>query len=108
MSRWLSIGVGCVVAWVLLTQGEALGREANSTLRLPQVPERFGYTTEPAFGNLTFTDPVAVVTPPGETNRVFVVEQSGRISVITNLAAPTRSVFLDLSTRIVAGGEQGL
>lgn len=108
MSRWLSIGVGCVVAWVLSTQGEALGREANTTLRLPQVPERFGYTTEPAFGNLTFTDPVAVVTPPGETNRVFVVEQSGRISVITNLAAPTRSVFLDLSTRIVAGGEQGL
>ena len=62
---------------------------ANTTLKMRQVPQSFGYTTKPAFGNLTFTTPVAVRTPAGETNRVFVVEQGGRIFVITNLAAPT-------------------
>jgi uncharacterized repeat protein (TIGR03806 family) len=51
---------------------------------------------------------VAIVTPPGETNRIFVVEQAGRIAVIANLAAPTRTVFLDIAGRIISGGEQGL
>lgn len=78
------------------------------TLRMPQEPPSFGYRLTNAFGNLVFTDPVAIVTPPGETNRVFVVEQAGRIAVITNLAVPTRTVFLDIAARIVSGGEQGL
>lgn len=77
-------------------------------MQMPQEPERFGYTTERAFGDAAFTDPVAIVSAPGETNRLFVVEQAGRISVITNLAEPNRSVFLDLRSRVVSGGEQGL
>ena len=83
-------------------------REANTTLTLPAEPPRSGYRLETAFPGLRFTDPVAIVVPPGETNRLFVVEQAGRIAVITNLANPNRSVFLDLTARIVAGGEQGL
>ena len=79
-----------------------------STLRMPQTPPSFGYKLTNAFGSLTFTDPLAIVTPPGETNRIFVVEQAGRIAVITNLAAPNRSVFLDISSRTVSGGENGL
>ncbi len=78
------------------------------TLRMPQTPPAFGYSLTNAFGNVAFTDPVAIVSPPGETNRLFIVEQAGRVAVITNLAAPTRSVFLDLSSRTVAGGENGL
>ena len=78
------------------------------TLRMPQEPPSYGYRLMSAFGNLTFTDPIAIVTPPGETNRIFVVEQAGRIAVITNLAVPTRTVFLDIAGRILAGGEEGL
>jgi glucose/arabinose dehydrogenase/mono/diheme cytochrome c family protein len=78
------------------------------TLRMPQEPPSYGYRLTNAFGNLAFTDPVAIVTPPGETNRIFVVEQAGRIGVITNLAGPTRTVFLDIASRIIAGGEEGL
>ncbi|MEO8428304.1 MAG: PQQ-dependent sugar dehydrogenase [Verrucomicrobiota bacterium] len=80
----------------------------NTTLRMPESPPAFGFRTENAFGSLDFSDPVALVTPPGETNRLFVVEQAGRISVITNLANPTRTVFMDISSQIVFGGEQGL
>jgi uncharacterized repeat protein (TIGR03806 family) len=85
-------------------------RVANSTLRMPASPPAFGYNIVNAF-NLNFPDPVAIVTPPGETNRVFVVEQNGIISVVTNLAAPNRSVFLDIHPRVVGGvpsDEQGL
>ena len=42
------------------------------------------------------------------SNRLFIVEQPGRIIVITNLASPTRTVFMDISSRVLFGGEQGL
>ncbi len=64
-----------------------------------------------AFGSLTFPNPVGIVSPPGETNRLFIIEQGGRISVITNLANPTRTVFLDISGLILGGtptDERGL
>ena len=78
------------------------------TLRMPQQLPTYGYSFTNAFGEIAFPGPVAIVTPPGETNRIFVVEQEGRITVITNLAAPNRSVFLDITGRLVIGGEQGL
>jgi len=53
------------------------------------------------------TAPVAVVNAGDDSDRLFVVEQAGRIRVIdggTLVEAP----FLDISARIVSGGEQGL
>ena len=68
-----------------------------------------GYALSNAFGDtLTFTAPVAIVNAPGDSNRLFIVEQIGRIAVITNLASPTRTVFMDISARVRFGGEQGL
>jgi glucose/arabinose dehydrogenase len=56
-----------------------------------------------------FTAPVFVTAPPGDTSRLFVVQQTGQILII-NL--PSRTVnaipYLDISNEIVAGGEQGL
>jgi hypothetical protein len=83
-------------------------RVENSTLTLPASPPILGYTTTNAFPNLSFQQPLALATPPNETNRLFIVEQVGRIIVLTNLANPTRTVFLDLSAKVLAGGEQGL
>jgi len=55
-----------------------------------------------------FSSPLFVAAPPGDTTRIFVVEQGGTIQVIKNglrLEAP----FLDVSTRIAdSGGERGL
>jgi glucose/arabinose dehydrogenase len=83
-------------------------RVANTTLRFPSTLPTYGYRLTNAFGTMTFNTPIAVVTPPGETGRVFVVEQAGRIVVITNLASPTRTVFMDITARVRFSGEQGL
>lgn len=91
-----------------LTWAGPLTRVPNTTLQLPEVPGGFGYRFVEAFPGLTLDNPVAIAAPPGETNRLFIVEQRGRIIVITNLAAPTRTVFLDLTKVTVYGGEQGL
>jgi hypothetical protein len=91
--------------WICLTgfapgiHGEprpGLERRPNTSLAIPETPPASEFTTERAFGSLRFTDPVGMTTPPGETNRLFVLEQAGRISVITNLVSPTRTVFMDI------------
>jgi glucose/arabinose dehydrogenase len=55
----------------------------------------------------TFDTPVYVSAPPGDKRRIFVVEQGGTIRVVRagkRVAKP----FLDIRSRVVAGGEQGL
>jgi len=42
-----------------------------------------------------------------ETNRLFVVEQGGRVFAITNLAVPNKTLFLDLSKQVRVGGDEG-
>jgi uncharacterized repeat protein (TIGR03806 family) len=83
-------------------------RVPNTTLKLPAVPGSFGYQLVDALPGKSFAAPVAIVTAPDETNRLFVVEQAGRIQVIPNLANPISEVFLDLSAKTLFGGEQGL
>ena len=69
---------------------------------------RLPYTTEPAF-NLSFDQPVAIVAPPGETNRLFIVEKTGRIIVIPDLTHPTRQTFLNIRDRVGSDDvEQGV
>lgn len=72
-------------------------RVSNSTIRLPSRIPVQGYALVDALPGIWFKDPVALASPPGETNRLFVVERSGAIYVITNLARPEKSLFLDLS-----------
>jgi hypothetical protein len=55
----------------------------------------------------TFDQPVYVDAPRTETNRLYVVEQPGRIRVIENgKVLPTP--FLDIVSQVKSGGEQGL
>ncbi|MDF1862091.1 MAG: PQQ-dependent sugar dehydrogenase [Verrucomicrobiales bacterium] len=75
-------------------------RVANSSLSLPADLSSGAFSTTNAFPGLPFTDPVVIVTPPGETNRLFIVEKPGRIAVIPDLSAPTREVFLDITARV--------
>jgi len=83
----------------------------------PARAQGFKVATSNAFPTLVFSNPVCMTTPPGETNRLFVVEKHGRVIVITNLAAPTRTIFLDIVNRVRVGnyneasdvfGEEGL
>lgn len=101
---------GSAFALLLLTVSlvAQITRVANTTLTLPQIPQTFGYSTEDAFPGLTFDQPLAIVTPPGETDRIFVVEKTGRIQVVSNLNGTlVKQVFLDLSARVLTSSEQG-
>jgi len=55
----------------------------------------------------SFTQPLYVTGAPGDTRRLFVIEQGGRVMVVRGgkkLATP----FLDIRSLVTAGGEQGL
>jgi len=57
-------------------------------------------------GATTFRSPIFVTQAPGSTDTLWVVEQRGTIQLVTGgLVAGT---FLDITSRVVAGGEQGL
>ncbi len=99
-------------SWLWLPlRAAAAERPPAASLSLPPSPPAYGYQTERLFPSLTFSDPVAFAVPSGETNRLFIVEQRGRIAVIANLAEPSRSVFLDIASRVAGGtptDERGL
>ena len=75
---------------------------------LPERPPRATYSFVDALPGVRLDQPVATATPPGETQRLFVVEKTGRIVVITNLSQPTRTVFATLTNNLLTSGEQGL
>jgi glucose/arabinose dehydrogenase len=67
------------------------------------------FTLVEAFPNLYFSNPVDLQTPRDGTNRLFVVEQQGRIIVFENNQNTTvKKVFLDITDRVAWGGEMGL
>jgi uncharacterized repeat protein (TIGR03806 family) len=86
----------------------ALDRVPNTTLRMPtQIPDA-AFTVQDAFSGLSFSSPVAIVSAPGDANRLFILEKGGRIQVITNLASPNKTLFLDLSAQVNDTREGGL
>ena len=84
-----------------------LGALVVLPLRAPA--QTAAYRTEAAFPGITFNQPLGFATPPNETDRLFVLEKPGRIQVITDLGStPAKQLFLDLTDRVVAGGEGGV
>ena len=68
-------------------------------------------TTSQVFDQVSMQAPVAMMQAPGDPSRWFVVEQQGIVRVFPNLAIVTNNdvrVFIDISARIVSGGERGL
>src|SRR5439155_17718944 len=85
------------VATVSVTVSPAL-RLPNTTITIPNFPPPLGYQVVDAFPtNLFFEDAVALRSPPGSSNQLFVVERLGIISYVpvVTAASPTRLVFLD-------------
>jgi len=68
------------------------------------------YALEQAFPNITITSPVDLQSiPDDESDRIFVVAQSGIIYVFPNeKTAPSAKQFLNITDRVSAGGEMGL
>ncbi|MCX6170027.1 MAG: PQQ-dependent sugar dehydrogenase [Ignavibacteriales bacterium] len=64
---------------------------------------------ELAFPNLTFEQPVDIQNSGDGSNRLFILEQRGVISVFKNTQFTTsKKTFLDLSDKVLSGGEMGL
>jgi hypothetical protein len=67
------------------------------------------FAVDPPIGGLTFSNPVLVDHAPGHPGRLFVVELGGHIRTFDRtLPNPTATTFLDISSRVASGGEQGL
>ncbi|HEU5292034.1 MAG TPA: PQQ-dependent sugar dehydrogenase [Cyclobacteriaceae bacterium] len=68
------------------------------------------YRAVSAFPNLTFPRPVDLQHAGDNTNRIFVVEQAGVISVFPNSAAAlSKKTFLDIKVKVNdSGNEEGL
>lgn len=74
-----------------------LVREAATSVNLPaELPSATGFTTQNALGTLTFTNPIDVASPPGVTNRLFVLERGTGIQIV-NLDTLTKSTFMPLA-----------
>ncbi len=54
-----------------------------------------------------FNSPLYVTAPPGDARRLFVVEQGGTIRLVRGGKRVSRP-FLDIRSKVTAGGEQGL
>ena len=67
------------------------------------------YTLQEAFPNLTFSGPLDLQNAGDGTDRIFVVEQSGKIYVFENNTGVTvKKKFLDITDSVSSGGEMGL
>ncbi|MDB6038759.1 MAG: hypothetical protein JWM99_2600 [Verrucomicrobiales bacterium] len=92
---------------VIASQAGVLQRFPNTSIAVPVAPAVYGYTLE-TVPLTSFSAPIAIASAPGETKRVFVVLQAGKIMVTTNFGVSTASVFLDITAKVTSGGELGL
>jgi uncharacterized repeat protein (TIGR03806 family) len=108
--RW-AIAVSAITLWAIAAllsrpqaQGQLAARHPVAALNLPaELPIPTGYTVENAFPGITFTQPLCIASPPGETDRLFVIEKTGKVNVITNLSQnPTKQVFFDVPAMLAA------
>ncbi|MGZ8940576.1 MAG: PQQ-dependent sugar dehydrogenase, partial [Limisphaerales bacterium] len=114
--RWVFV-VFIVFIEVAVVRGDTgLHRTTPTGVKMPIVPGvATEYTVErEAFPGLEFRNPVAIVSAPGEANRLYIVEREGRIILIRDLNNPVREVFLEISARVnsnytdAATGAEGL
>lgn len=105
------------LAWMFcagISQAQ-LTRVPNTTLNLPAtLPSATGYEVESALGSLTFNNPMTLVSPPGETNRLFIAQRGGLLRIVTNLSTtPVAATYLNLTSilgtgeTLNSGGENG-
>ncbi len=83
----------------------------NSNTISENPPAKSPYDLVNAFPNLTFSRPVNIQNAGDGSDRVFVIDQTGKILVVPNdPSATTTSVFLDITGEVTyaSGGEMGL
>lgn len=97
------------MAGLTAVNAEALTRVENNTLNMPVEPIVPGYALEQAFAGISFNQPLGITSPPGETDRVFVVEKTGSIQLVRNISTtPVKSVFLNLASELQSRSGESL
>jgi glucose/arabinose dehydrogenase len=92
---------------LIACNGGSNGSGNNGPPFNPATPLRF--RLEPAFPNLLFIQPVAMLQAPDDRRRWFVVEQAGEVRVFDNNPVVTSgSSFVDIRGRVISGDELGL
>jgi glucose/arabinose dehydrogenase len=105
MTRKLFHNLMATILVVVMSAAAFLTSQTLVSSGQPQTQE----TVENAYPNLTFNQPVGIFSPKDQTNRLFVIEQPGIIRVFENDAnTETSTVFLDITSSVTYGGEQGL
>jgi glucose/arabinose dehydrogenase len=93
------------LAVLALSLNVTMGASACSSPSEASLPQGGGARLLEVASGLSF--PLYLTAPPGETSRLFIVEQTGGIRIIksgTLLETP----FLDISGQVSSGGERGL
>jgi len=66
-------------------------------------------TLQTAFPGISFSSPIELTFVPGDSTRVYIAEQGGRIvSVPTDGSATTATPYINVASRLTSGGERGL
>lgn len=101
--------VATVVALIVLVGVIAAVVLFNLIQPPSQPPIESQYNVDVTFPNLSFSHPVGLYSAEDGTDRLFVVEQEGRIQVFgNNPNVSVTEVFLDIRDLVLFGGEQGL
>lgn len=76
----------------------------NPAVSMPAAPPPTFYQTVDALPGVSFSEPVAIATQPGDARRLYVCERMAKIQLVPDVtaSAPSKKVFLDLA-QVVAG-----
>lgn len=101
------IGLYSFISFLAISCKEADESPTTSPSVIPQVSVT--YQAIEAFPKLSFNSPVDFTHANDGSNRLFLVEQRGVIQTFeNNTNTETKSVFLDIVSRVSSGGEMGL
>jgi|TARA_B110000879_G_scaffold106093_1_gene142835 hypothetical protein len=84
-------------------------RVANTSITLPDTPPVSVIEVENAFPGLSFSQPLSLRSPRGDSQRLFICEKTSDLELIPKVtaASPTKSLFLNLDQIVNArNGEE--
>ncbi len=109
LMRPITIFALCFGAALAVSCGGGGGGDTGVVIEPPPAATTPTITTQAAFPNLAFSQPVALMQAPSDPGRWFVLEKSGLVHVFANDQNTTSpSVFLDIRALVNASGEGGL
>jgi len=98
----------CLLLFGACSSGDSGGGGGGGTGPAPGPSNRL--TLQPVATSTVFSSPLFLTAPIGNTSetRLFIVEQGGLIRIVDAVSGALIGTFLDLTSRVLSGGERGL